>query len=330
MKRKIICGIVLLGMLLWSVSGCSSRQKTVTGETDQNGQIVKEPKGYFRVLIAGEDRVSGLSDVWMLVSWNRDTDEVWVLQLPRDTYAAYAEQSYQKLNGAPLALGGMEQTAEFLSESLGISIDHYAALSPDVFCRAVDALGGVEIFLKQPLRYRDPAQGLIIDLEAGRHTLNGAQAEQFVRYRAGYARGDLDRMDAQKIFLSALFRTVCQTKSPLKLCKLAVSLLGEMETDLSVMKTLSLLPELLRLDADAVHFVTAPGMDATATVSGASYYVLSRDGMSRLLVERFGAEGDGFDPNGVFLHPKYEHFQAIYHSDLAYEAVSASEKQKED
>lgn len=330
MKRKIVGWIIILGILSMTVSACSFQNEIATGETVENGKIVEEPKGYFRVLIAGSDRSSGLYDVLMVASWNRDTGEAWVLQLPRDTYAAYAEQNYQKLNGAPAALGGMEQMKEFLSDALGLSIDRYVALSPDVFCHAVDALGGVEIELEEPLRYRDPAQNLVIDLPAGRNTLNGEQAEQFVRYRAGYVRGDLDRMDAQKIFLSALFQKICATHSPLTLGKLAVSLLGEMETDLSVLETARLIPELLQLEASAVHFVTAPGEDATASVSGASYYVLSSVGMEKLLTEHFGAEADGFDPQLVFLHPKYERFRSIYQSDLPYTAVSASGERKDD
>ena len=105
MKRKIVCLIVIGSILSLILTACSPRQEIAAGETVENGKIVEEPKGYFRVLIAGSDRASGLYDVLMLASWNRDTGEVWVLQLPRDTYAAYAEQSYQKLNGAPAALG---------------------------------------------------------------------------------------------------------------------------------------------------------------------------------------------------------------------------------
>lgn len=323
MKRKITCWIVIVGLLSLILNACSSRQEIATGETVENGRIVEEAKGYFRILIAGEDRASGLYDVLMLASWNRDTGEVWVVQLPRDTYAAYAKQSYQKLNGAPIALGGMEKMTAFLSEALGLSIDRYVALSPDVFRHAVDAIGGVEIELERSMRYRDPAQELVIDLPAGRHTLNGEQAEQFVRYRAGYARGDLDRMDAQKIFLSALFRKVRATHSPLTLGKLAASLLKEMDTDLSILETVCLFPEFLRLEASEVHFVTAPGADARASASGASYYVLSSVGMSKLLREHCGAEANRFDLKGVFLHPKYEHFRSIYQSDLPWDDVSA-------
>ena len=326
MKRKIFCQIVWLTIVSLVLVSCSSPREIATGETVENGKIVEEPKGWFRVLIAGEDRASGLSDVLMIASWNRDTGEVWVLQLPRDTYAAYAKQSYQKLNGAPNALGGMEQMKTFLSESLGLPIDRTVALSCDALCHAVDALGGVEIELEQPMRYRDPTQGLLIDLPSGRHTLNGEQAEQFVRYRVGYERGDLDRMDAQKIFLAALFRRACEIHSPVTLCKLAASLLGEMETDLSVAEAMGLLPELLRLDADRVYFVTAPGAEVTASISGASYYVLSSVGMKKLLETHLGGVSEKFDPHGVFLHPRYGHFRSVYESDLPYRVYSASEE----
>ena len=58
--------------------------------------------------------------------------------------------------------------------------------------------------------------------------------------------------------------------------------------------------------------VTAPGEEATARKSGASYYVLSAPAMDRLLAEHFGGVAGGFDPKGVFLNEGYEEFIRIY------------------
>jgi anionic cell wall polymer biosynthesis LytR-Cps2A-Psr (LCP) family protein len=53
-------------------------------------------KDCFRFLLAGSDASTGLCDVLMLISIDRATHEVCVLQLPRDTYANYTEKSYRK------------------------------------------------------------------------------------------------------------------------------------------------------------------------------------------------------------------------------------------
>ena len=268
-------------------------------------------KESFRFLLAGSDATSGLCDVLMLISIDRVSHEVFVLQLPRDTYANYTEKSYRKLNGAVAELGGMDRFAEFLSRSLGVSIDRTIHLSPSAFRTVVDTLGGVEIELPYDLNYDDPAQGLSIHLKAGTQTLDGAKAEQFVRYRSGYAKGDLDRIDAQKLFLSALFRKV-STLGVLEVASLAMKMRGEVDTDLDASDIFALASELIKLSPERVFFVTAPGAPAVAEQSGASYYVLSAPAMAELLSRYFGADEGSFDTERVFLNERYESFRKIY------------------
>jgi len=318
----------LLTLLLVILAIFLLRKEPASADSVSVGNAEEESaskKGTFRILVGGTDRTSGLCDVLMLLSLNRDTGEAWVIQLPRDTYAAYTDGSYRKLNGAPSALGGMAEMRVFLSEALGISIDRYIRLSPDALVEAVDALGGIEIELKAPMDYNDPAQGLSIHLPAGRQTLDGRAAEQFVRYRSGYVRGDLGRMDAQKLFLTSLMRQVRETDSPMTLGRLALSLLDDVETDLGAVEILPLIRDAMSVEADKIFCVTAPGADAVAEKSGASYYVLSHRGMSELLCNCLGAEVGTFDPKGVFLHPEYKRFRAIYEGYTPYFIYSASE-----
>ncbi|MBQ9783405.1 MAG: LCP family protein [Clostridia bacterium] len=316
----VVAVVVVFATLLLALGGAGAER---AGETREEDAFLSREKGYFRILVAGVDRASGLSDVLMLVSLNWDTGEAWVLQIPRDTYAVYTEGSYRKLNGAPNALGGMEQMKQFLSEALGLSIDRTVRLSPDAFCRVVDTLGGVEIELERAMHYEDPAQGLSIHLPKGKQTLDGQAAEQFVRYRAGYAQGDLGRMDAQKVFLAALFRKVSGITSPVTLAQLGMAMLEELETDLTVADATMLAGEVLSLKAENVFLVTAPGEAATAK-SGASYYALSRQGMAELLAAHFGGTAEGFDPERVFLNPNNERFGEIYDGYTAYEPFCVS------
>ena len=313
----LVIGSVALTVVLSRVSAKRS-------EASEEDAFLSREKGYFRILVAGTDRVSGLSDVLMLLSLNLDTDEAYILQLPRDTYAIYHEGSYRKLNAAPNFLGGMEQTAQFIGQALGLSIDRYVRLSPDAFCEAVDAVGGVEIELERAMHYDDPAQGLSIHLPKGKQTLDGKAAEQFVRYRSGYAEGDLGRIDAQKVILAALFRQVRESSSPLALAKLGMAVLDDVETNLTISDATMLATAALSLEAERVFFVTAPGEAATAK-SGASYYAISREGMAELLAEHFGGEAELFDPNRVFLNPNNEAFGAIYEGYSPYRIVSAAE-----
>ena len=319
-KQILLISAGVLALLLLSVSILLFAEKD--GSAVDQATLLSQDQGSLRILVAGTDRASGLADVLMLVSVDRDTGEVCILQLPRDTYGQYTDRSYRKLNGICRTLGSMEKAKDFLSRSMGISIDRYVLLSPDAFRSAVDAVGGVELTLTEPMDYNDPAQGLSIHLPAGRQTLDGKAAEYFVRYRSDYVRGDLGRMDAQKQFLAALLGKVRETMSVLTLGKLAVTMLDEVETDLSVSEVMTLAGAVFSSTAEKVLFVTAPGTDVIGENSGASYYVLSKPSMEKLLQDYFDGQAGAFDPQGLFCYPSAV-FQKAYGKEVPYEAISA-------
>jgi LCP family protein required for cell wall assembly len=267
----------------------------------------------FCLLVAAKDPSSGLSDVMMLLSYDPPKGEITVLQLPRDTYFRGGSESYRKINGAPAAIG-METLAKRFGDAFGISVDAYVRLSSDAFRRAVDALGGVELDVPEDMDYDDPAQGLSIHLKKGRQTLDGKSAEGFVRYRSGYGRGDLDRLDAQKLFLSALAKRVMATDG--SLMRLASALLPCIETDLSLSEVSALWGTRKDGQSTGLSFVTAPGAEVTGR-DGGSYYSLSAPAMEELLARYFGAER-GFDPEGLFLHESHEDFVRAYRTYAAY------------
>ena len=321
-KFKIVLPVFLAISLVLGGVLCADVMKKPSPPQTLSPTLMEETlpseEGFLRLLVAGVDGTGELCDVMILFSVNRQTGELWGLQLPRDTYARYSEGSYRKLNGAASALGGMGGLRAFLEESLSLEIDGYLRLTPDTLRRGVDALGGVEICLDRDMDYEDPAQGLSIHLSAGTQTLDGRMAEQFVRYRAGYCRGDLDRMDAQKQFLTALYEKAREELTPLSAVKLVMSLLGTVQTDLTLPEIKELASLLFLTEPEQVFLVTAPGEDATAKKSGASYFVLSAPGMDRLLAEHFGAKAGGFDPQRVFLNDGYEEFGRIYREKIDY------------
>lgn len=320
-----VIGAVVLAALLCGILFSGERMDTAEETLPAASASADTPKklGFFRVLIWGVDRASGLSDGILLVSLDRDTGEAFVLQLPRDTYAAYTTRSYRKLNGAPGALGLAEATA-FVGDALGLSIDRYVRISLDTVGRAVDAVGGVTVTLRDAWDYEDPSQGLSIHLPAGTQTLDGKAAEQFVRFRSGYLRGDLDRMDAQKVFLITLFDKFRSSLTPQETIRLGAVLLDGVKTNVTLSDLLWLIPEVYALRSDRLWMATAPGEAAVGEKSGASYYILSRPSMERLLTERLGAAPGGFDASGVFLHESYQPFRELYEKEVRLRLFSAA------
>ena len=205
----------------------------------------------------------------------------------------------------------MDALCAFLSESLGIAIDRYVSMDLDVLSEIVDAIGGVSITLPDALFYEDPAQGLSIRLPAGEQVLDGQRAEYFVRYRMGYVRGDLGRMDAQKLFLTALARQIKSSLTMSAALRVATNVLPRIDTNLAIKDMTALVRSVFSFDEQNVLLATLPGEEAVAEKSGASYYVLSSAATEELLVQYFGAT-EHLDPNGVFRNAKYTRFCEIY------------------
>lgn len=330
MKKKRLLTITLSVMIVTAMVACVSISLTAdkkpdTADTESVAVSVGEDR--YNILVTGSDRTSGLTDVIMLITVNRKSRTAAVMQIPRDTYAEYTDGSYKKLNGAYTKLGA-EKLCELLSDSLGICIDRYLMLSPDALRETVDALGGVEITLDAPMYYKDPAQGLYISLKAGRQVLDGKTAEQFIRYRSGYADGDLGRIDAQKVFMCALFRKAKSDLDPIRLAKLTSALLGKTDTNISLSDAASLAEDVSAVDIKNISFVTAPGEAVVAKESGASYYSLSSKAMSELLSNYFGADGADFDRHKIFLNEKYESFAGVYGGYTPYKVYTAENMSK--
>ncbi len=275
-------------------------------------------RGVQNFLLCGKDRASGLSDVIVVAQIDSLRHTASLVQIPRDTYSAYSEGNYRKLNGAPASLGGMDAFSDFLSKSLGIPIDHYALVDLDCIGDIVDAVGGVTLTVPTDMDYEDLSQGLSIHLKAGKQTLNGDEAEEFLRFRSGYATADLGRLDAQKLFLSAFLRSIKENCTLPTLVRIVRTLYGRVETDLSLGECIRLSGTGMKLSPDRLTAETLPGEAARENGdSGTSYYIVSRadayDTVNRML-NPFDTPLPfaSFDPEERFTSREHPHFDRIY------------------
>ncbi len=316
--------MVVAAAVAVAASVISYRAKRVQPTADAPITEVQEKKeGSQNILFLGTDRQAGLCDVIMLANIDFDRRRITVAQLPRDTYAAYTQSSYRKLNGAYNSLGGAAQVAEFLSDSLGIDISHYICMGLDTVGELVDAVGGIEIDIPQDMKYSDPEAGLYIDLPAGKVCLDAESAEQFLRYRSGYADGDLGRIDAQKLFVCSFLEKLVNELDPIMTARLCAAAQG-IETDLKIDEWLGLGIRTLSVADGELYMLTLPGEELTATVSGASYYCLSAPATEEIMKEYFGASRY-FDKNKVFLNSNYSTFKSVYGANKEYFLLTPAE-----
>ncbi len=274
-------------------------------------------------LVTGIDSALGGSDVIMLVTLEAHTGDVRILQIPRDTYINRPGSRHHKLNSvyatAAADARNRGQDAKeaahtanrallsFLERSFGVEIHHYLSIDTKGLRALVDAVGGIKLTVPMDIDYDDNSQNLHIHLAAGEQVLNGAAAEQFVRYRSGYQTADYGRMDAQKIFLSALFQKLRSDLSLPEVLQVTSACYRHLICDLSAADLMPLIRAGLQTSAERIRMITLKGISAKDE-EGVLCEVIPRryaiDMICAYLLPR-GAGSDDliFDPDGVFTAP---------------------------
>lgn len=219
------------------------------------------------------------ADAIMLVGlWPR-TGEVGIVAIPRDTRVQVPGRGYDRVNAAH-AYGGPQLVKQTMENFLGMGIDYYVQVDFAGFERLVDAIGGVEMQIDYPMRYRDEAAGLQIDLSPGLQRLDGRRALHYVRYRGGL--GDVALVDPvyeryegrvvrQLKFVQALGKQVLQPQSIVQIPMLVTELRRLVRTDMPLDRMVSLSNALRQVDPDSIQTGLVPGVGQT--IGGASYWV---------------------------------------------------------
>ncbi|KWX03865.1 hypothetical protein TH66_11770 [Carbonactinospora thermoautotrophica] len=139
------------------------------------------------------------TDTIMLLHIPESGGEPVLVSLPRDSYVAIPGRRKNKLNAA-FAFGGAPLLARTVEQATDIRIDRYAEIGFGGFAQVVDAVGGVELCPKKPIKDTKAH----IDIPAGCQTLDGVTALGYVRARYFDPRGDLGRVERQQEFMAAL------------------------------------------------------------------------------------------------------------------------------
>lgn len=170
----------------WLLVGSDSRQGLSEEDLDRLG--------------TGGDLGVGRTDTIMLLHIPF-RGESQLVSLPRDSFVSIPGYGQDKINAA-FTYGGPKLLAATVEQNTGLSIDHYAEIGMGGLANVVDAVGGVELCLDQPII--DPLANL--DVQAGCQTMDGPTALGYVRTRAT-PQADLDRVQRQREFFGALIES---------------------------------------------------------------------------------------------------------------------------
>jgi LCP family protein required for cell wall assembly len=207
--------------------------------------------GYLNVALFGVDsRKSELgkgtrSDTIMIASLNRETLEVKISSVYRDTLLQQDDGSINKANAA-YSYGGPEEAVAMLNKNLDMDIEHYVTVNFDALIDVVDEVGGIEIDVaEEEIPY---ICGYAIEImkatgrvsagvtEPGPQVLNGLQATAYarIRYTAG---DDFKRAERQRMVLAKIVEKL-QQASPAQLNKIIDKVFPQVATNFTMAEIL--------------------------------------------------------------------------------------------
>lgn len=211
------------------------------------------------------------SDTTILLHVGRDGKFAYGISVPRDSMVnrpdcqssdggSIPAATYQMWNEA-FQLGGPACTIAQFESLTGVKVDDFVAVNFAGFKDMVDAIGGVEVCLPQPIK--DPLAQL--DLPAGVQTIKGQEALGYVRERHAVGDGsDLGRIKRQQAFIASMINKVMSgpvLTNPVKL----VSFLNAATNSLTVdpgldspLKMANIAWGLRNIGLGHIKFVTVP------------------------------------------------------------------------
>lgn len=251
----LIIAMIMTGT--FGMSGCAKKeepaeetepvaeeQQTIYGDASLgiDSKVDEELRDFRNILLLGIDN-GRRSDILMVLSLNKTTNEAKIVAVHRDTYMEIAENDTYKISGVEREFfkcnraykkDGIFGAMKELNRHMDLNIKESIAIDWDGVTHLIDSIGGVEA---------DVTEGMIswmngqLDSEnkiitAGMQTLNGKQAVQYLRCRKDPG-SDATTRDArnQAVFKSLFDRA--KGMSIEEISEVYDQLAGDLDTNMS-------------------------------------------------------------------------------------------------
>lgn len=238
LKILIILFTIIFIFLIAFFSSLSSVSKNIfMSDTNQNDSTIKqfsdmiihpsealkgENDGQVNILllgVGGEGHSGGtLTDTIMVLSLKPETHEAAMLSIPRDLYVEVEGteikgkiNSVQEQGNKTPEKNGNELLRKVVEDISGFHIHYFVQLDFEGFTKAVDSVGGIDIYLENDIN--DPAYPNFSKgydpfyITKGWHHLDGATALKVARSRHS-TMGDFDRIKRQQEIIKAFRQKV--------------------------------------------------------------------------------------------------------------------------
>ena len=312
-----ILGIILLVLVtaaygawkFWSTQ--NKIQKPVAGVERTSNEL--EP---FNALLVGSDSRKGLSaeeqfdlgaaavggeraDTIILAHIDPRDQSVTMVQFPRDLYVPIPGVGEDKINAA--LEEGPGQLVKTMKALTGLEINQYVQVNIAGFRDLVDAIGGVELCIPEPIPF-DPQTGIeVTEEELGMVKFDGDRALRFVRSR-NFPSGDFERIQNQQRFVAAAINKVTSTSTilrPTRLNELADVASETVTTDnnTSIRSLVRLAQRLRSFDPERYEAYVVPNLGVGA--AGEASVVLPDEPAMKVMFEALEENASPAESDGV-------------------------------
>ncbi len=266
-KRKLRKGrafltiFILLAIIagVYSYNQYKEGQKLVSNATKKVEQFkgdAQTKSNIENILLLGVDsrgEVRSRTDSMILVSWNKDTNDVKMVSFMRDIYANIPGYQSYKLNTA-YYLGGVQLLKDTLKNTFDVEINHYALIDFKSFEKLVDivAPNGVKVYVDH-----DMSENIGVSLKKGEQRLNGKELLGFARFRHDNL-GDFGRVDRQQKALEALKKEALSPKNYKNYPKLLGAVQGYVQSDMTDSQELGYMFSIIKGGSPNIQRLTIP------------------------------------------------------------------------
>lgn len=293
-KIKVVLRLILLILLVALISyGCYFAYQYYRHTSKMEGKVYDplsatalgiDPEklksiGKINILVLGESGIGDgykLTDSIMVASYNPQTQQASLLSIPRDTYVGKRDKntatpnylaSY-KMNAVYRNGTNIDETVECVSNLTGLDLENYILIDTDAIIEIVDAIGGVWFNVPIDMDYDDLNQDLHIHLKAGEQLIDGAKAEQLLRFRHNqdmtsypeeYGDNDIGRMRTQREFLQETAKQLLKIENVPKVLNLLDIAFNNIKTNLDMESLKYYIPYMFKFNTSNIVSDVLPG-----------------------------------------------------------------------
>lgn len=234
---SLLLGVGYIGFIAYNVAKISTQPLQLAGlTTDSNGRVNVLVLGVGDPGHAGEK----LADAIMVISIDTKAKKVAQISIPRDLRVQIPGRGYNKINTAN-AIGGVTMAEQVVANTLGIPIHYYVQTNFTGLKQLVDAVGGVDVNVKERLYDSEyPCEDneylpCGLDIKPGLQHMDGTKALQYARCRKGTCGNDFGRAKRQQEILNLVREKVVKWEviaNPAKLTPVVTAVRTGIETDM--------------------------------------------------------------------------------------------------